>query len=92
MRQVIQRTLARRLRHQHLWNGNIKPPLRTILTDREHIVRWAWNTHLETATRVAKLLRRRPDLTVVRLGSRSEVTRWLNGRLRQSALPRDRFR
>lgn len=84
VRQVIQRTLARRLRRQHLWNGNIEPPLRTILTDREHIVRWAWNTHHRTATRVTELLHRRPDLTVVRLGSRNDATHWLNGPLRQS--------
>jgi adenylate kinase family enzyme len=86
MRQVVQRTLVRRLRRQHLWNGNIEPPLRTILTDREHIVRWAWNTHHETATRMAELLRRRPDLAVVRLRSRTEVTRWLDGPLGRSAL------
>jgi adenylate kinase family enzyme len=45
MRQVIRRTLVRRLRRQQLWNGNREPALWTIFTDREHIVRWAWNTN-----------------------------------------------
>jgi hypothetical protein len=47
---------ASRLSRQVLWNGNLEPPLWTILTDREHIVRWAWTTHGKPATRVAALL------------------------------------
>jgi adenylate kinase family enzyme len=84
MRQVIRRTLMRRLRRQTLWNGNIEPPLWTILTDPEHIVRWAWTTHGKTATRIAELRCHRPELTVIRIRSRGEATRWLNGVLRQS--------
>ena len=30
-----------RLGRQVLWNGNIEPPLWTVFTDPEHIVRWA---------------------------------------------------
>ena len=83
LRQVIRRTLRRRLRRQHLWNGNVEPPLWTIVTDREHIVRWAWRTHRRTAARVAELRRRRPDLVVVQLRSRAEIARWSSGPLRQ---------
>jgi adenylate kinase family enzyme len=43
MTRVIRRTLERRYRRVELWNGNQEPPLRTFLTDREHIVRWAWD-------------------------------------------------
>jgi adenylate kinase family enzyme len=82
MRQVVRRTVHRRLARQVLWNGNREPALWTILTDREHIVRWAWSTHNKTATRVATLLRDHPDLVVVRLTSRSDVERWLAGPLR----------
>jgi len=85
MRQVIARTVARRLWRKQLWSGNLEPPLWTIFTDREHIVRWAWHTHPLTATRVTELLHRRPDLTVVRLESRTDATRWLTGLLQQSA-------
>lgn len=84
LRQVIRRTLVRRLRRQNLWNGNIEPPLWTIFTDRGHIVRWAWRTHHRTAVRMAELRRRRPDLVVVQLRSRREIARWSRGPLRQS--------
>ena len=56
MRQVVRRTLARRLRRRKLWNGNVEPPLWTILTDRDHIVRWAWRTHPKTTARVRTVL------------------------------------
>jgi adenylate kinase family enzyme len=85
MRQVIRRTVVRRLRRERLWNGNVEPPLRTILTDREHIVRWAWATHRRAAQRVADLAARRPDLRIVRLRGRAEVDRWVAGRRRASA-------
>ena len=84
IRQLIRRTLMRRLRRQELWNGNIEPPLRTILTDREHIVRWAWNTHHKSHTRIAHLMRQRPDLCIVRLRNRKQVTRWFTGPLQAS--------
>ena len=35
MRQVTARTLRRRLTRQELWNGNVEPPLRTILTAKQ---------------------------------------------------------
>jgi adenylate kinase family enzyme len=84
MRQVIRRTLVRRLRRQELWNGNVEAPLWTIFTDREHIVRWAWNHHAGTSVRVMELLRESPALPIVRLRSRDEVSRWLNGALREA--------
>jgi adenylate kinase family enzyme len=84
MRQLIRRTLARRMRRQQLWNGNIEPALWTVLTDREHIVRWAWNTHHKSHARVADLRRERPDLCIVRLCSRRQVARWLSGPLQTS--------
>ena len=85
MQQVGRRTLGRRLRRQVLWNGNVEPPLWTIFTDREHVVRWAWSTHDTTGERVAGLLEQRPDLNVVRLPTRLAVQRWLAGPLREVA-------
>jgi len=84
MCQIIRRTLVRRLRRQELWNGNREPALWTILTDNEHIVRWAWNTHHKGHARVAQLMRQRPDLRVVRLRKRKQVGRWLTGPLQAS--------
>lgn len=77
MRQVVRRTLRRRLRREKLWNGNVEPPLWTIVTDREHIVRWAWTTHGQNSERVAALSRRRPELPIVRLRSQADAARWL---------------
>jgi adenylate kinase family enzyme len=83
MRQLVRRTLVRRLRRQPLWNGNVEPALRTVFTDPDHILRWAWTTHASTALRVGELVARRPDLPVVRLRTRAEITQWLNGPLRE---------
>ncbi|MET1004154.1 MAG: AAA family ATPase [Propionibacteriaceae bacterium] len=85
MEQVGRRTLRRRLSREVLWNGNIEPPLRTIFTDPEHIVRWAWSTHRKNATRVVALQKERGDLPVVRLTSRSAVERWVAGPLQEAA-------
>lgn len=84
MRQVIVRTLTRRVRRQRLWNDNVEPPLWTILTNRDHIVRWAWTTHHKTGVRVQDVLQQRPALAIVRLRSHAEAHRWLREVLIQS--------
>ncbi len=85
MRQVIARTVGRRLRRERLWNGNVEPPLWTIFTDREHIVRWAWTTHAKSAQREAALAEQRPDLMIVRLRSWREVQHWLGAAVHDAA-------
>lgn len=84
MRQVLLRTLKRRARRQILWNGNIEPPLRTVFTDPDHIVRWAWKTHAHNAERISGLLRERPDLPIVRVHTHRQAREWLAGPLRNS--------
>lgn len=81
MAQVIRRTVRRRRRRELLWNGNIEPPMHTIFSDRDHIVRWAWRTHPATAPRVRAVLDQRPDLPVVRLTSHAAASSWLCGPL-----------
>jgi len=44
-----------------------------------HIIRWAWRTRGETRSRVIALAGERPDLTIVRLGDRADVERWVEG-------------
>jgi adenylate kinase family enzyme len=85
MRQVVHRTVRRRLRRQPLWNDNVEPPLRTFFTDSEHIVRWAWSTHHESAIRVRGLLEEHPQRAVVRLRSHEEADLWLEGPLRDAS-------
>jgi hypothetical protein len=82
--QLVKRTLRRRLTSEELWNGNTEPPLRTIFTDREHIIRWGFQTRNKYRTSVPAVERESPHLTVVRLRSRSETVRWLDGPLAAS--------
>ena len=84
MTQLVRRTVVRRVRREPLWNGNVEPPLRTFLTDPEHVVRWGWTSYPGTKRRVQALQARRPGLTVVRLRSRREVRRWTAGPLREA--------
>ncbi|MGK5520984.1 hypothetical protein ACSNN9_16725 [Micromonospora sp. URMC 107] len=82
MRQVIVRTVARRVRREHLWNGNVEPALRTVFTDPEHVIRWAWRTHGGPGRRVAALLDRRDEeVAVVRLRGRRQVNQWVRRNL-----------
>ncbi len=82
---LLRRTLRRRLRRQELWNGNVEPPLSTVVTDREHVVRYAVTGRHKYRERVPLLEAQHPGLTVVRLRSPREVTRWLEGPLRRAA-------
>jgi adenylate kinase family enzyme len=77
--QLLHRTFTRRLRSTELWNGNREPPLHTIFTDPEHVVRWALGSYPRVGPRVRKVLASDDPPVVVRLGSRREVRRWLAG-------------
>jgi adenylate kinase family enzyme len=89
MWQVTRRTVGRRIRREQLWNGNTEPPLRTVFTDPEHVIRWAWRTHGQPGRRVAGLLAERGEqVAVVRLRGRRQVRRWV-GRLRAGTLLAD---
>ena len=81
VRRSVARTLRRRWSRTVLWNGNVEPPLRTFVTDRDHVVRWAFRTQPQVAPRVGDLLDRYPALTVVRLRRPAEVERWCQGSL-----------
>jgi hypothetical protein len=41
----VRRTLRRASHRTELWNGCRKAALRTIFTDRDHVVRWSVRTH-----------------------------------------------
>ena len=77
---LVRRTVRRRVRREVLWNGNVEGPLRDVLTDPEHVVRYQW-THRRKYRDdlVPRLRRERPGLPVVRLGGDRDVERWLAG-------------
>ena len=81
MTQVIRRTVRRRIRRQQLWNENLEGPLWTFFTNREHVIRWAWQSHPGIGPKVIAVRNQRPGLPIVRLTSRAEVERWCGGAL-----------
>lgn len=85
---VVRRTVRRRVRREVLWNGNIEPPLRRILTDREHIVRWAVSTRRKYRDQIPLLDEGTFGLSVVRLRSNRDVERWMNGPLARAVASR----
>jgi hypothetical protein len=84
MRQVAARTLRRRLGRIELWNGNVEPPLRSIFSEQDHILRWAWRTRRKLDGLDAQLADAAPHLVVVRLRGRRDVERWLGAQRRAS--------
>jgi adenylate kinase family enzyme len=77
MWQVTRRTLSRWWRSELLWGTNREDLAKSLLT-RDSILWWAWTTHARNHERYGRLLADVP-LGVVRLRSRAEVDRWLDG-------------
>lgn len=89
MVQVTGRSVRRRLRREVLWNGNIEPPLWTIVTRRDHVIRWAWTTRHKYRGLLSALAADRPELPIVRLPSHRAAAAWLEGPLSAAARPAD---
>jgi adenylate kinase family enzyme len=81
---ALRRTLGRRLRRTVLWNGNVEPPLHTMVGNPDHLLRWAVRTRHSMPDRVLPLERDHPHLRVVRLRSNRDVETWV-ARLAASA-------
>lgn len=71
--QVVARTVRRRVRREVLWNGNTEPGLLHALFHREGIIRWAVSTRNKYGDLTMQAAQQRPDLLVLRLGSRRAV-------------------
>lgn len=85
---VVRRTLRRRIQRVELWNGNYEPPLRTIFTDPDHIIRWSWRTHRKRAREALAVARHTSGPIVVRLVGQAQVDEWVRGPLRALAASR----
>jgi adenylate kinase family enzyme len=79
MGRLIRRTVIRRWRREPLWHGNVEPPMRTVLTDPDHIVRWGWRGRAKVRKRVIRAAIDHPHLRIVRLRSTRDVDVWLRG-------------
>lgn len=77
MFQVTRRTLIRRVRSTELWNGNVEPPLRTIFTDPDHVVLWAWKTRDRLRGELSDQVAAQPGVQLIRLRSHRAARRWL---------------
>lgn len=82
MYQVIRRTLIRRARRTELWNGNVEPPLRSIFTDPDYVVRWAWKSRNKLRQHLPDQVAAHPDVTLIRLHSHRAARNWLASMLR----------
>jgi adenylate kinase family enzyme len=81
MHRVVRRTLRRRLFKQQLWNGNYEPPLRTLFTDPEHIIRWSWGTYQRRRREALDVALTHDRPAVVQLSGQREVDTWMRGPL-----------
>lgn len=77
MWRLIRRTVSRRVHRTVLWNGNIEQPLLTVLTDRDHIIRWGWRTRHKLRAHIPQVQAEIPDLHLVRLRSPAQTRQWL---------------
>ncbi|MBD0292104.1 MAG: adenylate kinase [Jiangellaceae bacterium] len=80
MRQLLARTLRRMATRTELWNGN-RESLRNLLDKDESIIAWAWNNQAKYREQYAGAAADPAfrHLSFVRLTSRAEIRRFLDG-------------
>jgi hypothetical protein len=75
---IVRRTVRRRISRAPMWDtDNIEPPLHTVLTNPEHIIRFSWNGIARYRSLVAETASDHPHLRVIRLRSPRATRRWL---------------
>lgn len=83
MARLARRTVSRRVRRTPIWSaGLVEPPLRTALSDPDHILRWGWRTrnkYRRGDTSIAERTRGREDIEIVHLRSARAADRWVAG-------------
>ncbi|MEG9227147.1 AAA family ATPase [Aeromicrobium sp. Sec7.5] len=77
MTRLTRRTVGRVRNRTELWAGNVEPPLRTVFTEPNHIVRWAWRTRHDYRTLVPEARAAHPDLALVHLRSQADTEAYL---------------
>lgn len=73
MAQVVRRSLSRAVFRTELWNGNREPW--HFMFRGDHPIRWAWTTYDRRQREYVQAM----DARWIRLRSRHDVQRWLNG-------------
>ncbi|MBT0568180.1 AAA family ATPase [Williamsia sp. CHRR-6] len=75
---LLRRTLMRSARREVLWNGNIEPPLTSVLTDSEHILRYAWRHRDKYRRLVPAAVQANPGVRLIHCRTRDDAYRWLD--------------
>ncbi|MFE0104621.1 adenylate kinase [Streptomyces sp. NPDC059009] len=73
------RTLLRSMHREVLWSGNQEPPLRSVFTDPDHILRHGWTARHTTRTELRRLTAEDPEerLHLLRFTRPADLSRWL---------------
>lgn len=75
---VTRRTVARRATRQPIWDSGLREaPLRSIFTEKDHIIRWAWRTRRTLDDLPRAVEREYPHLALYRFTSPRQTQRWL---------------
>lgn len=74
---VTVRTVRRAVTHEALWGGNHEPPLHKIFTDKSNMIRWSIASRNQIRDELPTIVRKHPDLRIVRLRSRRQVKQLL---------------
>lgn len=76
---LLRRTLTKRLRGADRPGGSMHPPLRALLSESSHALRWEMSTHGLWRERIPRVQLTHPDLAIIRFGHPRETAAWVAG-------------
>jgi adenylate kinase family enzyme len=74
---VVRRTWRRARTREEMWNGNTEPGMWHAITNKDGIVRWAFDTRNKVREQMPDAVAEHTHLHVVRLRSQRETDAWL---------------
>ena len=74
---VIRRTLHRAVTREKLWAGNTEPPLWSVFTDPENMIRYTWSSYPKYEPLMAEARRNHPDKRYIEFRTPREAEKFL---------------
>ena len=74
---VIRRTLHRAVTRKKLWAGNTEPPLWSVFTDPENMIRYSWISYPKYEPLMAEARRNHPDKRYIEFRAPREAEKFL---------------
>ena len=74
---VIRRTLHRAVTREKLWAGNTEPPLWSVFTDPENMIRYTWSSYPKYEPLMAEARRNHPDKRYIEFRAPREAEKFL---------------